>query len=138
MSLKDTGTKLAPPPSHDPVAAINVTPMIDVLLVLLVVFMIAVSFSRRTIPIQVPQRSEAGPIYPQIVLELARGGGYRINQQSVPENQLGDLLAGMFRSRPVKILFIKTDPERTYQDFITAAGIARGAGVTTIAEMGAQ
>jgi biopolymer transport protein ExbD len=135
MSLRDTGTRLVPPPSHDPVAAINVTPMIDVLMVLLIVFMITVSFSRHSNQVHLVRPSSPAPVYHQIVLELSAGGEYLVNQQSVPEHQLGDLLAGLFRNRPVKILFIRTDRDRTYQDFITAADIARGAGVTTIAEM---
>jgi hypothetical protein len=54
----------------------------------------------------------------------------------IPQAQLGDQLAAIFKTRPAGVLFIKTGAERTYQDFITAAAIARGAGVVTVAVVG--
>jgi biopolymer transport protein ExbD len=70
------------------------------------------------------------------VLELPGSGGFLLNGQTIPGSQLSDQLGAVFRHRPAKILFIKTGTERTYQEFITVADLARGAGVVTIAVVG--
>ena len=137
MALRKLGAApdLAPTPSSGGVAGINVTPLRDVLLVLLVVGLVSAAFSRRTLPVTIPETVNAGPVAP-IVLELPGSGGYRLNGQTIPAAQLPDQLASVFLSRPAKILFIKTGAARSYQDFIAAADLARGAGVVTIAVVG--
>src|SRR6266850_1256975 len=70
---------------------INVTPMIDVLLVLLIIFMITQPLSRMALDVQVPPPDETVTTKTppsQIVLELADNGGYSINGQPVPRGQL--------------------------------------------------
>ena len=137
MALRKLGAApdLAPTPSSGGVTGINVTPLIDVLLVLLVVGLVSLSLSRRTVPVTLPPAVTSGLVAP-ILLELSGDGGYLLNGQTIPAGQLGEQLASVFRTRPAKILFIKTGSERRYQEFITAADIARGAGVVTIAVVG--
>ena len=114
---------------------INVTPMIDVLLVLLIIFMITQPLSRKALDIQVPppnstqQSAEASN---QIVLELADDGSYAINSQPVPKDQLDTQIHAVFDNRPAKLLFIKAGPNRLYQDVVDAMDVARGAGVQII------
>jgi len=117
------------------VSDINVTPMIDVLLVLLIIFMITQPLSRKALDIQVPppnstQQSTAANN--QIVLELADDGSYAINSQPVPKGQLDAQIHAVFDNRPAKLLFIKTGRNRIYQDVIDAMDVARGAGVQII------
>jgi len=121
---------------------INVTPMIDVLLVLLIIFMITQPLSRMALDVQVPppdtpQTTKAPPS--QIVLELADGGGYSINGQPVPRDQLDTQIHAIYDQRPAKLLFIKAGPNRIYQDVIQAMDVARGAGVLiTLSSWAAQ
>ena len=114
---------------------INVTPMIDVLLVLLIIFMIIQPLNRQTIPIQVPPpqntASAAGPSN-QIVLEIRDDGTYAVNGQEVPKDQLDAQFHSIYDARPVKLLFVKPGPNRIYQDVIDAMDVARGAGVLVI------
>ena len=114
---------------------INVTPMIDVLLVLLIIFMIIQPLNRQTIPIQVPPlqntATAAGPSN-QIVLEIRDDGTYAINGQLVPKDQLDAQIHSVYDARPVKLLFVKPGPNRIYQDVIEAMDVARGAGVLVI------
>ena len=114
---------------------INVTPMIDVLLVLLIIFMIIQPLNRQVIPIQVPPpqtvASESGPSS-QIVLEIRDDGSYAVNGQPVPKDQLDAQIHSIYDSRPVKLLFVKPGLNRVYQDIIEAMDIARGAGVLVI------
>jgi biopolymer transport protein ExbD len=114
---------------------INVTPMIDVLLVLLIIFMITQPLSRMALDVQVPppdtpQTTKAPPS--QIVLELPDGAGYSINGQPVPRDQLDTQIHAIYDQRPAKLLFIKAGPNRLYQDVIEAMDVARGAGVQII------
>jgi len=114
---------------------INVTPMIDVLLVLLIIFMIIQPLNRQTIPIQVPplqNTAQASGPSNQIVLEIRDDGTYAINGQLVPKDQLDAQIHSVYDSRPVKLLFVKPGPNRIYQDVIDAMDVARGAGVLVI------
>ena len=114
---------------------INVTPMIDVLLVLLIIFMITQPLSRMAMDVQVPPPDETRTNTPppnQIVLELADDGSYSINGQPVPKDQLDTQIHAIYDQRPAKLLFIKAGPNRIYQDVVEAMDVARGAGVQII------
>ncbi|HEX2637822.1 MAG TPA: biopolymer transporter ExbD [Gemmatimonadales bacterium] len=113
----------------------NVVPMIDILLVLLIIFMITQPLSRMAMDVQVPPPepptvSKTPPS--QIVLELTDDGGYAINGQPVPKDQLDTQIHAIYDQRPAKLLFIKAGPNRIYQDVINAMDVARGAGVQII------
>ena len=114
---------------------INVTPMIDVLLVLLIIFMITQPLSRMAIDVQVPPPENTTVTQQannQIVLELGDDGSYAINGQPVPKDQLDTQIHAIFDPRPAKLLFIKAGQNRLYQDVIQAMDVARGAGVQII------
>jgi biopolymer transport protein ExbD len=112
----------------------NVIPMIDIMLVMLIIFMVSQPLARQAIDIQVPPQEQAtrsNAQSNQIVLELT-ADGYAINTQPVPKDQLDTQIHAIFDARPAKLMFVKSDPNRTYQDVIEAMDIARGAGVQVI------
>ena len=112
----------------------NVTPMIDVLMVLLIIFMVIVPTSRKALDVQLPDPNPApgSPNNSQIVLEVLPGGQYSINKQPVTASALNAKLHEVFDNRPDKIIFVKGNPAVTYQDVIGAMDAARGAGVKVI------
>ena len=118
----------------------NVTPMIDVLLVLLIIFMMIIPLSRKAIDVQLPDptptKEPPNQKPDQIVLEVLPGAGgasYVINKNiTADKTNLLQQLKSIYDPRPEKIIFIKGDPEVTYQDVIFAMDMARGAGVKVI------
>lgn len=116
---------------------INVTPMIDVLLVLLIIFMLVIPMSRKAIDLQLPDPTPSdqpqGPAPSQIVLEVNPGETYKINTMPVTKAQLPAKLKEIYDPRPEKIIFVKGDERVKYSDVIWAMDVARGSGVKVIA-----
>jgi biopolymer transport protein TolR len=116
---------------------INVTPMIDVLLVLLIIFMMVIPMSRKAIDLQLPDptpdNTPQGPPPSQIVLEVLPGGIFKVNTQPVAKVDLPKKLKEIYDGRPDKIIFVKGDPTVKYSDVIAAMDVARGSGVKIIA-----
>ena len=116
---------------------INVTPMIDVLLVLLIIFMMVVPMARKAIDIQLPDPNPAvapaNAVSQQIVLEVLPNGAFAVNKEPLNKDNLTKRLKEIYDPRPDKLIFIKGDPTVKYQDVIAAMDIARGSGVKVIA-----
>jgi biopolymer transport protein ExbD len=116
-------------------AAINVTPMIDILLVLLITFMV---LPQRTagLPSQIPQpapenqATETNPL--DVVLTIARDRSLQINSQPVEAAALDAKLRVVFASRPSGVLFVEGVSELEFADVARVIDTARGAGVRRI------
>ena len=112
---------------------INITPFIDVLLVLLVIFMITLPSLRKVLEIQVPKEEQSQATQQpsqNIVLEIHQDGSLAINTQPVDRANLLARFHQIYDPRPDKLLFIKVHNSRAYSEVLSVIDVARGAGVT--------
>ena len=111
----------------------NVTPFLDVLLVLLIIFMYLSLTQQKLITAQLPDPAPPpGASDPMVVLEVRAHGAYALNTVPVTGQDLGARLRAIYAGRPTKTIIVRATSGVRYQDVVTAIDIAKGAGVVAI------
>lgn len=116
---------------------INMTPMIDVLLVLLIIFMLIVPTLSSGESAVMPKSAKGnGTAGDAVVLEVLSGdggqAGFRINQHNVSREELPGRLAAIYSNRTDRVLFVKADDKLAFTQVATAIDMAHAAGVDRV------
>ena len=120
-------------------AAINVTPMIDVLLVLLIIFMTIGPPRSSGLPALAPSPSSADPGDDRpVIVSVAQHDRIEINGIAVAAQELESALAKIFSTRAEKVLFVSGTPDADFADVAQVMDVARGIGIDKVALLPAR
>jgi biopolymer transport protein ExbD len=120
-----------------PKSDINITPYIDILLVILIIFMVITPVHQMDLDVKVPQQNEIdnkpqAPDPSVIVVSVAENALIAINQETTDIGALGPKLQEIYSARANKNMFISASPKLPYGDVVKVIDIAKGAGVGDI------
>ncbi|HSN18025.1 MAG TPA: biopolymer transporter ExbD [Gammaproteobacteria bacterium] len=122
---------------YRPMAEINVTPMVDVMLVLLIIFMVTAPLMMAQLPIELPKTGaqELGKPPQPLIVALDTNGNYYIGGDQVSAGDLPGKLAGMAQNDPDQIVYVRADKGIPYGQVMALLGIVGKAGFYKISLM---
>jgi len=129
--------------SGGPKADINMTPMIDVLLVLIIIFMVITPLTPKGLEALVPQPPPPNQKQPEdntrtVVIVINKDKSMMINQEQTDEAKLGARLEEIFKTRAERVVFVKGDGDLEFREVAKAIDIAHGAGIDKVGLMTAK
>ena len=127
-------------PNSGPKSDINMTPMIDVLLVLIIIFMVITPLTPKGLEALVPQPPPPNQKPNQsdvrtVVIVINKDHSIKINEDAVEEAKLGPRLEEIFKTRAERVVFVKGDPDLDFMYVARAIDTAHGAGIDKVGLM---
>jgi len=121
-------------PRDRPLSEINVTPFVDVMLVLLIIFMVTAPMMMQGVDVDLPETTTQ-PLRMQdepLILSVKQGGKYFLGRTEVPLADLKTKLEAIFEGRDSKEIFLRADTKAPYGVVVKALAAAREAGATKL------
>ena len=118
-----------------PIAEINVTPLVDVMLVLLIIFMVTAPMLHQGVAVALPKTATTNlpsGVEDPIILSITREGRYYINETSVPRGLLKDRLTAFLKSRKDRTVFLKADTALSYGTVVETLDVLNRMGVESL------
>ena len=119
---------------YAPLAEINVTPMVDVMLVLLVIFMVTAPLLTVGVPLDLPKSRASQLTEPKkpVIISLNRDGGVFIGDEPINADELEPRLAVLAAEDPNRIVYVRSDKTNTYAQLMDALGQVNQAGFSKV------
>jgi biopolymer transport protein ExbD len=119
---------------YQPLAEINVTPMVDVMLVLLVIFMVTAPLLTVGVPLDLPKTRAAAITEPKppVILSLNRAGEVFIGDERIDPGDLESRLSGLAAEDPTRIVYVRGDKTISYAQLMDALGMVNRAGFSKV------
>src|ERR1700680_528613 len=119
------------------IAKMNVVPLIDILLVLIIIFMVIAPLTPKGLDTSIPQPAKTdkpnpGPIAKTIVVQVFDTGKLKINEEDATWDSLGVRLSDVFKERAEKVAFVKGDDAVRFADVAKAIDVMRGSGIDKV------
>jgi len=120
-------------------ADINMTPMIDVLLVLIIIFMVITPLTPKGLEAIVPQpaqpNQQTDADQRTVVVSINKDKSMMINTEATDEAKLGSRLEEIFKTRAERVIFVKGDPDLEFMSVAKVIDIAKGVGIDKVGLM---
>lgn len=122
--------------SRAPMSEINVTPLVDVMLVLLIIFMVTAPMLQEGVSVELPQ-AKGAPLEKvqqndEVIISMSGNGEIFVNEKKTSEAQLADLILQSLKDRPSREVFLRADKNVPYGAVVRIMGNLKSAGVTNL------